>query len=199
MQEYVCFWRVFVSLENFSLIRRRHHNRWRSTHFSTLMATEPWGFLNNVPHILWYGPTFIMVISEKTRDTLTCCRAFGNGAICFKDLGLYRPGIEPRSLACGANALPLRQRGNNIIQSIKKKVRPLFPLSHRLQYHSSSTYKSIVNDTNYQVKVTYSVLKSLLNVYVFYYIATVELETHDRYIMIILNSRYLSVILIIML
>ena len=89
--------------------------------YSTLMATEPWGFLNNVPHIMWYGPTFIMVISEKTRDTLTCCRAFGNGATCFKDIGLSRPGIEPRSLACDANALPLRQRGNNIIQSIKKK------------------------------------------------------------------------------
>ena len=28
-----------------------------------LMAIEQWGFIN-VPHLLWHGPTFIMVISK---------------------------------------------------------------------------------------------------------------------------------------
>ena len=43
----------------------------------------------------------------------TCCRACGSGAIttCFYDSGLSQPVIEPRSLACEANAVPLRQRG----------------------------------------------------------------------------------------
>ena len=57
------------------------------------------------------GLPFIMVI--RTRDTHTCYRAFGSGAVTtfFNDLGLSRPGIEPRSPACDANALQLRHRG----------------------------------------------------------------------------------------
>ena len=40
------------------------------------------------------------------------CQAFSSGAVttCFYDLGLSRPGIEPRSPTCEANALPLRHR-----------------------------------------------------------------------------------------
>ena len=39
-----------------------------------------------------------MVISRE-RDTRTCCRAFGRGAVTssYNFLGLSRPGIEPRS------------------------------------------------------------------------------------------------------
>ena len=52
-------------LENFSLICRRHHCRWRAANFdlcSTLIAIEQWEFFN-VPHPLRHGP-FIMVIFE---------------------------------------------------------------------------------------------------------------------------------------
>ena len=52
------FWKL-VPLENFSLIWRRHHCRWRAAIFdlcSALMAIEQWGFLN-VPHLLRHVPT----------------------------------------------------------------------------------------------------------------------------------------------
>ena len=54
------------------------------------------------------GLPFIMVIS-RTRDTHTCCRAFGSGTVstCFNDLGLSRPGTDLPH----ANALPIRHRG----------------------------------------------------------------------------------------
>ena len=57
------FWFVslvfIVQLENFSLIWRRHHCRWRAANFdlcSALMAIEQCGFFN-VPHPLRHGPT----------------------------------------------------------------------------------------------------------------------------------------------
>ena len=53
------FLEFIVPLENFSLIWRRHHCRWRAANFdlcSALMALEQWGFLS-MPHLLWYGPT----------------------------------------------------------------------------------------------------------------------------------------------
>ena len=68
MVKFVCLYvylQFIVPLENFSLIWRRHHCRWRAADFdlcSALIAIEQWGFFN-VPH--WHGPTlFIMVISE---------------------------------------------------------------------------------------------------------------------------------------
>ena len=54
---FVGFFCVFVPLENFSLIWRRHHCRWRAAKLdlcATLMAIEQWGFFN-VPHLLWHG------------------------------------------------------------------------------------------------------------------------------------------------
>ena len=42
----------FVPLENFLLIWRRHHYRWR-TASSALLAIEQWG-LFSVQHLLWY-------------------------------------------------------------------------------------------------------------------------------------------------
>ena len=50
---------VFVPLENFLLVWRRHHYRGRATNFdliSVLMVIEQWGFFN-VPHLLWHKPT----------------------------------------------------------------------------------------------------------------------------------------------
>ena len=102
---------LFVSLANFSLIWRCHHNRWTTTTFdlySAFMAIEQWEFFN-VPHLhntLYNGHL-------RGSVTPTCCRAFGIGAVTtrFKDLGLSRPGIEPRSLVCKANPQPLHHRG----------------------------------------------------------------------------------------
>ena len=50
---------VFVPLENFSLIWKRHHCRLRAANFdlcSALMAIKQWGF-SNMPYLLWHGPT----------------------------------------------------------------------------------------------------------------------------------------------
>ena len=82
-----CLFGVFVSLENFSLIWRRHYYRWRTAKFdlcSARMAIEQWGFFS-VPHLLWqeayvynghlHGP------SPWTRDAHTWCRAFGNRSV----------------------------------------------------------------------------------------------------------------------
>ena len=51
---FVCL-EFFVLLENFSLILRCQHYRWRAANFdlcSALMAIERWGFFR-VPHLLW--------------------------------------------------------------------------------------------------------------------------------------------------
>ena len=55
---FVCLEFIFP-LENFLLIWRRHHYRWKPANFdlcSALMAIEQWGFFN-VPHLLRHGPT----------------------------------------------------------------------------------------------------------------------------------------------
>ena len=46
-----------IPLENFLLIWKCHHCRWRTANFdmcSALMATEQWGFFS-MPHLLWHG------------------------------------------------------------------------------------------------------------------------------------------------
>ena len=49
-----CF-EFFVPFENFSLIWRRHHCRWRAANFLPMLGTNGhWGFLN-MPHLLWHG------------------------------------------------------------------------------------------------------------------------------------------------
>ena len=97
-----------------SLCRRHHYRwRWRAANFDLCLPfIEQWMFFS-VPHT----PTVtrgisLLCLSPRTRDTNTYCRAFGSGAVitCFNDLGLSRPGIEPRSSACKANALPIRHR-----------------------------------------------------------------------------------------
>ena len=55
----------FVTLENFSIILRRHHNRWRDAKFdlySILVVIEQWVILN-VPHLLWHGPDMILKLN----------------------------------------------------------------------------------------------------------------------------------------
>ena len=62
----------FVPLENFSLIWRRHHCRWRAANFdlcSALMAIEQWGFFS-FPHLLWHG-AFVHYGHHRGPMTLT--------------------------------------------------------------------------------------------------------------------------------
>ena len=57
---FVCLFEFFVPLENFSLIWRRHHCRWRTANFdlySALVAIEQWVFFS-VSHALWHGTSF---------------------------------------------------------------------------------------------------------------------------------------------
>ena len=53
---FVCL-EFFVPLENFWLIWRHYHSRWRAANFdlcSALLAIEQWGFFS-VSHLLWHG------------------------------------------------------------------------------------------------------------------------------------------------
>ena len=76
---------------------------------SALMAIAQWAF--------FAGHTYC---DTRTHDSHTCCRAFGSEAFttCFYDLGLSRSGIEPRSPAGEANALPLRLYATTAIPSL---------------------------------------------------------------------------------
>ena len=69
-----------------------------------------------------------MVISKGPWHSLQL-RAFGSGTVttCFNDSDLSLSGIEPRSLACGANALPLCHRGGSSRTSYNKYIVPVQP------------------------------------------------------------------------
>ena len=76
---------LIVPLENFSLIWRRYHYRWRAANFdlcSALMAIEL------CIRLKWWSP--------RTRDIHTYCRAFSSGAVttCFNDLRPVADGIR---------------------------------------------------------------------------------------------------------
>ena len=106
-----------VPLENCSHILRRHHCRWRAANFD--LYSWP---LNSEGSLTCH--THCDTCLPHTRDTHTCCRAVPT---CFYDLGLSRPGIEPRSPAYEASGLSLRHRGVIIkyseIYSKKKTAR----------------------------------------------------------------------------
>ena len=83
-----------------------------STRIETLLQnlTYAWNSVRvyfSVAHLQWS-----MVISEIC-ETRTCCRALVSGTVTtyFNDLGLARLGIESRSPAFEANAIPLSHRG----------------------------------------------------------------------------------------
>ena len=64
---FACLFGIFrPTREFFTHIWRSHHYRWKTENFdlcSALMVIEQWEFLS-VPHLLWHGNPFIMVISE---------------------------------------------------------------------------------------------------------------------------------------
>ena len=91
----------------------------RAAHFDqyfALMATEQWGFFKVpgacTPFAIWDIRSWWS--SPRTLDIYTCCRLFGSAhgtvTTCINDLCLFRQGIEPRSPAFVANALPLTHR-----------------------------------------------------------------------------------------
>ena len=107
LTDFVCL-EFFVPLENFPLIWRRHHYRRRATNFDSWPLSREWSYYCDT------GQLYIMSISKDPwHYDATCCQAFcsGAGPTWFNDLGLSRPGIEPRSPACDANAVSLRHRG----------------------------------------------------------------------------------------
>ena len=65
-----------------------------------LIAIGQWGFLS-VPRLLWHGPS-----QGPWHSHLMPSAWQLNCHYLFKDLGLSRHGIEPRSSACEENALP---------------------------------------------------------------------------------------------
>ena len=107
---FVCFF-DFYRLENFSLIWRRHHYRWRATNFDlslAVMAIEQWGFFR-VSHLLWHGasvynynghlrgPLTLTLIAERSAVGLSIL--FIRTWVC----GGWDSNIQP--YACEANAL----------------------------------------------------------------------------------------------
>ena len=112
---YVCLFLFFVLLENFSLIWRRYHYRWRTANFDlclAVMAIEQWGFFN-MPHPLWHGPTLYTGHLRRWHVTLTPAaeRLAVELSLPVLTIGLSRPGMEPRSLACEANAPTIGHHG----------------------------------------------------------------------------------------
>ena len=110
---FVCFG-VFVPLENFSLIWRRHHYRWRAENVdlcSALMAIEQWGFFN-VPHLLWNGAS---VYNGHLRGPVTLTPIAERLAVGLSlsdyDLALSLLGFEhPIFHLQGERSNPLRHR-----------------------------------------------------------------------------------------
>ena len=77
---FVC---LFVPHENFSLIWRRHHYRWRAANFDlylVFMAIEQWGFFN-VPHLLWHRPTIYNAHLRGSVTLMPFAKRFGSWAI----------------------------------------------------------------------------------------------------------------------
>ena len=99
---------VFVPLETFSLIWRRHHNRWRVANFdlcSALIAFDQWGYT--------YCDTrhpFVMVISKDPwHPHLLSCVWQWSCPYLFNDLDLTRLGLEhPTFRLRGERSNPLR-------------------------------------------------------------------------------------------
>ena len=111
---FACFVWFFVSFENFSLIRRRHHYRLRAANLdlcSALMAIEQWRFLAVTPTVTRGTGPFIMVISEDQWNTSITERL---------EVELSLPVYWLRSVAAGIRTpnLPLSRR-------------TLYPLHHR--------------------------------------------------------------------
>ena len=108
----ICFlFVVFRPTQEFSFMWRHYHYLWRATIFylySALKTIEQWGFFNE-PHLLWHKPT---LYNGHPRGPVTLIPVAEPLAVelSLPVLKNFRPGIEPRPLACKTDALPLRHR-----------------------------------------------------------------------------------------
>ena len=111
--QYVCLFvclQFFIPLENFSLIRRRHHCQWGVANFdlcSALMAIEQWRFLN-VPHLLRPGLPYIMIISEDPWHSQLLPSVW--------QWNCHYLFLRHRSVTTGDRTLISRMRGERIIR-----------------------------------------------------------------------------------
>ena len=83
---------IFVLLENYSIIWRHNHYRWRAANvdlYSALMAIQKWGVFN-VQHLYSYtGHPLIMAISKDLWHSYLLPIFFSGAVItCFNDFGL---------------------------------------------------------------------------------------------------------------
>ena len=113
-----------IPLENFSLIWRRHHYRWRAANFDlsmTLKAIEQWGFFS-VPLLLLHGAS---VYNGHLRGPLTLTPIASRAVTtCFYDSSLLRLGFEhPTFRLRGQRSNPLRHRRGE--KFIKYNIMPL--------------------------------------------------------------------------
>ena len=104
----------YVPLENFSLIWRRRHYRWRVSHFyldSAFMVIEQWWFFS-VPHLLWQG---VSVYNGHLRGPVTLTpvaqRFADSGAVttCFY-LRLSRLGFEHPTFRMLDKSMPIDKK-----------------------------------------------------------------------------------------
>ena len=108
---FVCL-ELIVPLENFSLIWKRHHCRWRGANFylcSELLAIEQWGFFN-VPHPLRHvynghlrGPVTLTLNAERLATP-------GNGAVtnCSVAAGIRTPNLPLAGRTLKPTAPPMQ-------------------------------------------------------------------------------------------
>ena len=60
--------------------------------YSALMTVKPWR-LYSLPHLLWHR-TSVLNYHPKTRDTHTCCWAFGSGAVTWPDKIMSKDEVQ---------------------------------------------------------------------------------------------------------
>ena len=94
------------------------HSRFVHTYWDVNIAGEGLQILTYARHA-WSlrseGSLTCDICLPNTRNNHTCCRAV---TTCFNDLGLLRPGIEPRSPAYKASGVRIN---NSVIYSQKKQ------------------------------------------------------------------------------
>ena len=113
---FICLDFFFVPLENFSLIRTRHHCQWRTANFDLCLALMSWP-LRSEGSLTCHtycdtGHSFIMVISEEPWHSHILPSVWQwNVTTCFYYLGLSRLGFEhPTFRKRGKRSSPLHHR-----------------------------------------------------------------------------------------
>ena len=106
-----------ILFENFSIIWRRRHCRWRAASFdlcSALMAIDPWGFFS-VPHLLWHRAS-VYNGHLRVSVTHTYCRAFGMDlSHCFRGEGSNCTASVSEKLGVGRKTINKQNKQNKSI------------------------------------------------------------------------------------